>query len=439
MRIASWLLFLIIIVARTVRAEEQSDEWPCWRGLSGQGVALATKLPDPWPETCPPPRWEAKIGIGWSSPVVAAGRLVVSDRQGDRERVLAFDAENGRELWVREHPIDFETHAVGRRHGNGPKATAVLDAERVYCLGIAGWLECLDARDGHTIWQVSLPAEFGTHQPLPGDRAVVEADEDVLVPIGHGQGATVPLFGYTGSPRLEGDRLICSVGGERGATIIAFDKRTGKPVWQALHEHVSYSSPVVAEIDGMRQIVVMTGPHVVGLDPADGRLLWSHPFQLIYDESISTPVIANDVVVVGGTGKPLTALRIERSGNEWSCRLAWENFDLTSYLSSMVVRDRLVYGMSDGGEFCCVDLRDGSTVWSGGSHGYYSTPVLAGERILALNERGWLLVLTAQRSGYRELGRSRLAEVATWTSPAVVGSRLYLRGDGLVRCFDFSQ
>ncbi len=222
--------------------------------------------------------------------------------------------------------------------------------------------------------------------------------------------APVPLFGYTGSPALAGNLLITAVGGERGGTIMAFHKDSGRVVWKSLGEDVSYSSPVIARLGGLAQVVAMTGPRVVGLDLATGRLLWSHPFQIQYDESISTPVVADDLVLVTGDRRPLTALRITRKSDDWQNEVAWTNDVLSSYLSSMLVHEGHVYGMNDGGEFACVRLSDGKTIWTGGSHGYYCSPVLAGRRLIALNEQGELAVLAADPAAYRPLGTTRLAQ-----------------------------
>ncbi|HEX5500762.1 MAG TPA: PQQ-binding-like beta-propeller repeat protein, partial [Thermomicrobiales bacterium] len=349
-----------------------------------------------------------------------------------------FDADTGKRLWERSHPVDFDPHDVGARHGNGPKATPIVRDGRIYSLGIAGWLECLDFKDGSVVWQVNLPERFGAHEALPGGRAFVNGTENVIVPIGAGQGAPVPLFGYTGSPAFVDDLLVCSVGGRRGGTIMAFRAATGEPAWKALDENVSYSSPIVAEIGGTKQVVAMTGPHVVGLDPADGRVLWRHPFQIQYDESIGTPVADNEYVLFTATGRPLTALRISRDGDEWRKSVAWENRDLTSYLSSMLIHDGHVYGMNDGGELACVRLSDGKTMWIEGHHGYYCTPVLAGSRLFCLNERSDLLLVGADPQRYRTFGQSRLADDEAWTSPAIVGSRIYIRSKRGLRAFDFS-
>ncbi|HEV3003463.1 MAG TPA: PQQ-binding-like beta-propeller repeat protein [Pirellulales bacterium] len=418
---------------------QAGQSWPNWRGPGGQGVAGPTQLPDAWPEHGPSPAWTAKLGTGWSSPVVADGRVFITDRDGAVERALAFDADTGQRLWVRTNPVDFDPHEVGRRHGNGPKATPLVRGSRVYTLGIAGWLQALNVWNGADVWHVHLPAEFGARQPLPRGRAYVNGTENVIVPLGKGEGAPVPLFGYTGSPACVEDLVICSVGGQRGGTLTAFAAANGKVVWKSLKEHVSYSSPVIATIAGQEQVVAMTGPEVVGLAIADGRKLWGHPFQIQYDESICTPVVSDGHVLVSGDGKPLTALAIERAGERWSVKVAWENRLLRSYLSSLVVRDGHAYGMNDGGEFACVALADGKTVWIDGNHGYYSTPVLAGSRLLSLNEQGEFAVLSATPDKYQVLGRSRLADDATWTSPAVVGSRIYVRSASGLRAFELRK
>jgi outer membrane protein assembly factor BamB len=422
-----------------VGPQPAASAWPQWRGPMGRAVLTDTALPAPWPAQPLREVWHARLGTGWSSPVVVDGRVFITDRQGAVERVLAFDADSGRELWQKSHAVDFDPHPVGRRHGNGPKATPLVSNGKVYAVGIAGRLDCLRAADGEIVWQLDYPAQFGARQTLPGGRARVNGTENVIVPVGKGQGAPVPLFGYTGSPTISGELLITPVGGQNAGTIVAFQRDTGRVAWKTLDENVSYSSPVVAEIGGKTQVVAMTGPRVVGLDAADGALLWSHPFQVQYDESISTPAIAGDTVLVTATGRPLTALRISRDGNKYKKQVAWTNEILSSYLSSMVTSGEHVYGMNDGGEFSCLRLSDGKILWTGGNHGYYCSPILAGRRLLALNERGSLAVLAADPAGYQELGASQLATGETWTMPAIVGSRIYVRsGDGLA-CFDLQR
>ncbi|MBS0210587.1 MAG: PQQ-like beta-propeller repeat protein [Planctomycetes bacterium] len=417
-------------------ADDAPHIWPQWRGLGGRGVTVDAKIPDPLPDQATM-RWECPLGVGLSSPVVAHSRVFVTDRQGMTERVIAIDANTGKPAWTRDHPVDFDPHMVGRRHGNGPKSTPLVDAESVYSLGIAGWLVCCDAKTGKVRWSADLAAEYGQQQPLPEGRAYVVREEAVIVPTGAGVGAPVPLFGYTGSLVAVENLLICPVGGSRGATVMAFERATGKVVWKSLNDHVSYSSPVVATLAGKRQIVYMTGSRVVGLDPASGNLLWSYPFQLQYDESITTPIVLGNLVVVGGTGAPLTALAIGETGGSFGVKLAWENFDLTSYLSTMSEHEGFLYGLSDGGEFMCVRLTDGATIWSGGKTGYYTTPVRDRDRLLCLTERGTLLGVPARPEAYRNLGRVQLSPNECWTSPAVIGGRIYVRAVGAVRCFEF--
>ncbi|MGH7138196.1 MAG: PQQ-binding-like beta-propeller repeat protein, partial [Pirellulales bacterium] len=373
---------------------------------------------------------------GWSSPVVKDGRVFITDRVDDAERVLAFDATSGKELWRRSNPVDFDPHQVGARHGNGPKSTPAVVDGRVYSLGIAGRLQCLDAESGKQVWEVNFPALYGKREPLRGGRAFVKGTESVIVPVGNGEGAPAPLFGYTGSVLMVGGLVVSPVGGAKASTIMAFDAKTGREVWRALHEEVSYSSPVAARLAGIEQVIVMTGPEVVGLELRTGRKLWGHPFQIQYNESISTPAVADPYVLVTGDGRPLTALRISPRGDGCSMEVAWQNYDLSSYLSSMLIHDRHVYGMNDGGEFGCIRLSDGKTIWIEGRHGYYCTPLLADSKLICLNEKGKLLVLAATPKSYQPVSTAALTDRATWTSPALAGKWLYIRAHERLLAFE---
>lgn len=426
--------------ARSPQAASAADwppdrAWANWRGPGGLGIAFHAKLPRDWPSKVMQPIWRYKLGTGWSSPVVAGQRVFVTDRVGPTERLLAVSADSGKPLWHVSNPVDFEPHPVGRRHGNGPKSTPVVYDGKVYSLGIAGWLQCVEARSGRVVWKMLLPKRFGKSQPLPGGKAHVNGTQNVIVPIGPGLGAPVPLFGYTGSPTVDGQRLILEVGGTQGGTVMAFDRTNGRPLWSALNESVSYSSPIVADLAGIRQVIVMTGPRVVGLRVDDGTLLWDHPFQIQYNESISTPTVAGDLVLVTGDSRPLTALRIINRGDHWAQEVAWENDDLSSYLSSMVVAGKHVFGMNDDGQFVCIRLSDGKTVWLDGNHGFYCSPVLAGDRLLGLNETGELAILKVDTHRYHEPAVVEVANTPTWTVPAVIGRRMYLRSREGLRAF----
>ncbi len=434
---ASLLLAAASVADAQTTRDSQSADWPGWRGAAHVGLAERTKFPEAWPQSAPAPLWQAATAEGWSSPIVADGKVFVTDRHDAAERVRAFEAATGKLLWERTNPVDFAPHAVGRRHGNGPKATPAYSAGRVYSLGIAGWLQCLNAEDGALFWKRHLPAEFGELRPLPDNRMYVDGEDCVVVPVSPGQGAPVPLFGYTGSPIVVDDLLITPVGGTRGGTIMAFDKGTGAVVWKALDENVSYSSPIVAAPAGKRQVIVATGPRLVGLDVASGKLLWSVPYQNQYDETIGTPVVAGDYVLLTAVGRPLTAWRISAHGDGFTATEAWRSEDMSSYLSSVVSAGDLVFGMNDGGEWNCANLRDGRLLWRGGNHGYYCTPVLVDRRILALNEQGELAVLAADGGRFQQLALHKLTSEATWTSPAVAGNRLYVRSRSQLSCYEF--
>lgn len=428
------------------------EDWTQWRGPRSNGIAAQTALPAVWPAAPLEPRWRVPLGEGWSSPVIADGRVYTldrkdtADRKGSVERAAAYDADTGKLLWERTSPVDFDPHQVGRRHGNGPKSTPAFADGLVYTLGISGRLQCFKAESGEPVWTSFFPEQFGTPMTLPDGRAEVVGEEHVVVPIapgpgGESRGAPVPLFGYTGSPLVFGELLIAATGGtsdiERRAAITAFDRRTGKVAWQALEEHVSYSSPVPAEFGGVRQVVVPTGPNLVGLEVATGKKLWEVPYQIQYDETIGTPVVSGDLVLITATGQPLSAWRITKNAaGEFAATKAWSNDDLSSYLSSMVVVGDYVYGMNDGGEFHCLKLADGKTIWRGGSHGYYTTPVVAGDRILVLNERGKLDVIAVNPEKYEPIASLQVAKEYSWTSPAIVGNRIYIRSQRSLLCFE---
>jgi outer membrane protein assembly factor BamB len=175
---------------------------------------------------------------------------------------------------------------------------------------------------------------------------------------------------------------------------------------------------------------------MVGLDVRDGRLLWSFEYQNDHDETIGTPVMLGDLMFMTAVGRPLSAHRIVRRGEGYEAVEVWRNDEMTSYLSSPIVVGKHVYAMNDGGEWQCLDPASGRSLWRGGAHGYYTTPVAADGRLLSLNERGSLLVLAADPAAFRQEAEIRLTNEPTWTSPAVVGNRLYVRSKTQLSCFE---
>src|SRR5262249_47040066 len=241
-----------------VETEALPGDWPQWRGPRRDGVSLETGLNWNWPEGGPRLLWEAKASEGFSGFAVAAGLAYAMLQDGNDEAVVCWDAETGKEQWRVRYAARF-----GGREGSGPRATPTLDGDRIYTVGGTGVFHCLKAATGKKLWRHDLLEEFG---------------------------ASNLQWGVSFSPLVEGDRVLTNPGGSNGNSIVAFDKRTGALVWHAFDDRAGYSSPIAVTAANRRQLIFFTGSRVVGLAPADGRLLWQYPWRTSYDVNAATPI-----------------------------------------------------------------------------------------------------------------------------------------------------
>jgi len=371
-------------------------DWPQWRGPTRTGVATGFAARSAWPEALRP-AWKAEVGLGHSSPVVSDDRVYVFTRQGEDEVLQAFELATGKSLWRQAHPTAYRVNPAASSHGPGPKATPVVDAGRVYTLGISGIVSAHDAATGRVVWR----KEFATEFP-----------------------STSPTYGAAQSPLVDQGRVIVHVGGDSNGALTAFDAATGSVAWSWKGDGPGYGSPVIADIAGTRQVVTLTETMLAGVAADSGRLLWSVPFTTEYTQNAVTPVVSGNVVIFSGLEHPVKALRVVASkGGGWSTETVWENPDLSLYMSSPVLMAGRLYGFSHRrkGQLFCLDAATGKTLWlSDGRQGDNASLVAAGDAILALTTEGELIVFEAGGAAFKILKRYTVADTPTWAHEAVV-------------------
>ena len=292
------------------------------------------------------------------------GRVYLLVRRGDDETALALEAASGKEVWEDSAPASYKPRPEAEAHGRWPRATPLLDGDLLYTLGVNGVLIARDAATGKPAWRRDFSADL---------------------PVAY------PGYGCSASPLVEGDLLVVAVGGTGGGALAALEKRTGKTVWKVPDGGSSYSSPVAAEIGGVRQVVAITRERIEGVSVAGGRLLWQAPFRTMYDQNIVTPVVRGDLVVFGGIDQPTRALRVTRAGESFSAEEAWRNAEVSLYMSTPVLSGGLLLGMSQKrkGSFFCADAASGKTLWqTQGRAGENALLLLAGSSILAAHHGG---------------------------------------------------
>jgi outer membrane protein assembly factor BamB len=398
-------------------AADATAGWFQWRGPTRDGRAPTGPLRTDWDKNPPKLLWRADVGGGFSSCTVVGGRLYTQDRQGGDERVLCLDTEKGTPVWSFSYPASYS--GTDATYATGPRASPTVVGDRVYTVGGAGKLLCLEVPTGagqpRVVWQHDLLAEFD---------------------------ATIPRWGVACSPLVEGDLVVVITGGKRG-TVAAFERNTGELRWASGDNPAGYSSPVAATVGNRRVIFALTGDALLAVG-LDGTIHDRHAWRTDNLGNIATPLVVDDVVFISsayGQGCALLRADPERSGvglvkvYERRGPRAFQ-----THHSSSVYKDRHLFG-SDGmgsARLKCVTLEDGREKWDAGQEVGKGTLILADKHLIIQTERGDLCLVEANPDEFNLV--AKLPRVLTgnnnWATPTLVDGRLYLRDDEKVVCYD---
>ena len=382
-----------------------AGDWPQWRGQARDGHAAADEIAPASLPREPDFAWRLDIGGGFSSPVVAGGKLVYLDGQSGKEVAHLVDAKTGKEIWQVSYAEMYQDE-----WGPGPRSTPIIDGDRIYVQSCKGEFRCLSLADGKVIWGVSFDKDFGV--PFLGSKA--------------GEG-TASRRGNNGTSVIDGDRIFVQVGSANGASLVAFDKRTGKVLWKSQNDEAAYSSLMVGTLAGVRQVIYFSADALMGIKTEDGKLLWRVPLRTDAKRHAATPIIFGDSVIVNSHTIGLRCFKIVSEGGGLQATPAWANKDLKINISTPVLVDSCLYSQGPGANLVCVDATDGKLLWSQDGFGErFGALVSVGNRLFVVTDRGQLVLVAANRAKYSELGRLQ-ASGKTWNSPAWSGGRLFLR------------
>ena len=410
---------LVLLTLPTARAAD----WPQWRGPNRDGVAPDVKLPAKWPADAPAAKWKAPVGEGYSGAAVAGGKVFILGREGEEgdEKCLCFDADTGKLLWKVQYPCSFK--APDPTAGKGPNSTPTVDGDRVYMFGMGGMLSCIEVATGKVLWKHDCQKEFWGE--VKGEL---------------GDDAWFPPCGVATGPLVDGDKVIVAVGGKKAGGFTAFDRKTGEIVWKALEDRSSYASPLIVSPGGVKQIVGFTGTRMVGLRYSNRELLWDVPWKARFDQTIITPVVWKDLVIIAGEARPTQAMRVTETGGKVTAEVAWKNDDLKSYMTTGVVfSDHLLgYDMRTS-KLACVALATGETAWTSPRvPGKYHSLVRAGDVVFVLNSEGELFVIKATAEEFAQLAKWTVGDKGTWSHLAVAGNRLYVKDKDTLYCYELN-
>ena len=404
------LLFSLTAFNPALALRAADFDWPQWRGPDHTGVSRETGLLKTWPASGPKRIWlYEKAGSGYSGPAIVAGKLFTAGTRSGHEVLLILDANTGAELGTANlGPI------LDNDRGDGPRGTPTVDGDRVYVLSGTGNLVCVSIPDRKILWQVTMEKLGGRE----------------------------PNWGYSESVLVDGAQVVCTPGGRKGA-VAALDKMTGKLRWQSQEftDAAHYSSIVPARINNTDQYVQRTDKSIVGISPADGKLLWHAAFSGRVAVAPTPIVRGNEVYVTAGYGAGCKMVRIE-PGNKVT--EVYENKVLKNHHGGAVLVGDYIYGHNDPAGWVCQDFKTGKEVWSHGGFGKGAIGAADGMLYCLEEGRGNVALVEASPKGWKQHGRFTLEPQSKirsrsggiWTHPVISNGKLYLRDQDLIYCYD---
>lgn len=421
------------MVAASLALNLRAEDWPQWLGPKRDGVWRESGIVEKLPEQLTY-KWRVPIGGGYSGPAVANGRVFVMDRhlaknttnpsnafsRGEipgTERVVCLNEADGKILWTHEYDCAYTVS-----YAAGPRVTPAVDGGKVYTVGAEGDLVCLEAESGKKVWARNFGKEFGVK---------------------------TPMWGFAGHPLVDGDKVICLVGGQ-GSVAVAFDKNSGKEIWRALSaKEPGYAPPVIYEFAGKRQLIIWHPESVNSLDPETGKVFWTYPTKAIQSGmTIPTPLKSGDRLFLTSFYNGSLMLRV--SGDEpemiWaSKKISEKDTDgLHSVMATPLIQDGYIYSPCSYGQFRCLKEETGERLWetfaptSGKSERWgHAFVVKNGERAFIFNEKGDLIIAKLTPEKYEEITRAHLIDplnrdpgrFVVWSHPAFANKHVYARND----------
>lgn len=386
-------------------------DWPQWRGPDRTDHSPDTGLLKQWPAGGPKRLWlNTDAGLGYAGYSIVGNQLFTMGLRGDKELVLALDATTGKELWATPAGDKYPNN-----WGDGPRATPTFDQGFVFSMGGNGTLICAQASDGKLVWEKSMTTDLG------GKR------QD---------------WGYTESVLVTGNLVICTPGGPQG-TMAALDKKTGKVVWQTqeLTDKTQYSSPILVQHAGQPQLIQLIEKKYFGVDPANGKVLWTQDFPLGRVAVIPTPIYhAGQVYVSAGYQAGCSSITLDPQNKVTP---AYANKVMKNHHGGVILVGDYLYGHADPG-WTCQNFKTGESVWNHRGFGKGSVHYADGMLYCVAEDSGEVALVEASPKGWNEHGRFKLdpqtkqrsPQGRIWTHPVVINGRLYLRDQELLYCYD---
>jgi len=444
-------LLLVLVVPMTI---VRADDWPQWLGPNRDGEWQETGILEKFPPGGPKVVWKVKTGQGYGGPAVTQGKVffgdrILTDKDGKQdtsirsgtkgvERMLCLDQKTGEQLWKHEYTIEYKIS-----YGAGPRCTPTVDGDRVYMLGPMGDLNCYNVADGKVLWSKNFLKDYD---------------------------AKLNIWGFAAHPLVDGDKLICLVGGSEERLVVAFDKKTGEELWtsQSLMADAGYSAPVIYDFGGRRTLVIWHSRAAIGLDPEMGKRLWSYPWQIKFGLTAPMPkkIGADQLFLTAFYDGPVM-LKI---GSESTPSEVWkpvskgekpgQTAGIQSIMPTPYLKDGHIYGVCSYGELRCISAKTGERLWETrkpvvgtpteeGKETRWGNAFLTpnGDRFFLFNEQGELIIAKLSPKGYEEIDRAKIlaptnkmaGRLTVWCHPAYAGKCLFVKNDEEMVCVDLAK
>ncbi len=385
--------------------------WDQWRGPNRDGQLREAQWPSSVSESSLVRRWQVPLGESYSGPLIVGKRVFVTETVDKKlERVRALNRDTGEELWQVEWEGAITVPFFAASNGSWIRATPAYSDGKLYVAGIRDVLVCLDAESGKEVWKVDFVKQFET---------------------------SLPTFGFVCSPLIDGNFLYVQAGG----AFVKLNKETGEVVWKSLEDGggmngSAFSSPYIATLAGQRQILVQTRTTLAGVDMDSGKELWSLKIEAYQGMNILTPTVFGDAVFTSSYGGKSLLIDITKDDAGWHAKERWSHKS-EGYMSSPVIIDHYAYLHLRNQRFMCLDLKTGEAKWTSTPFGKYWSMIASGDRILALDARGELLLLRANPEKFELIERRKLTDQQTWAHLAVAGNQLAVRELNAVSFYDW--
>lgn len=396
----AFVVLVVMPLPWAADADDSAATWPQWRGPTRDAMVDGSEA---WPDNLAGIEltWRVDLGPSYSGPIVASDRVFVTETVDKRKEVVrALDRATGEQLWEAGWSGAMKVPFFARSNGSWIRATPAYDGASLFVAGMRDVLVSLDAETGRERWRVDFVERHST---------------------------SLPSFGFVSSPLVDGDDLYV----QAAASVMKLDKRDGRVIWRTLEERggmmaSAFSSPVLATIRGVRQLVVQTRQELAGVDPKTGAVLWHQRVPAYRGMNILTPTVFENSIFTSTYKNATFLYDINHGDDGWSVAQNWTD-KARGYMSSPVLIGNYGYLHLGNGRLACFDLRDGRQTWRSKSLGKYWSMASDGRKILALNEVGELLLIGADPTEFMLLDRRSISEQETWGHVALAGNEIFVR------------